>query len=208
MLIAFPVVVLTIVFCNYFLDIPIASLVQTVFQRSKKVAFYLSDIPDLLQVFVVIVTIFALYRYLSRARKGINDRQTALCKLIALVTPASYICKSVFKFIFGRIETRQWLLRPDLYGFNWFHGQGIYDGFPSGHMVVVAALAASLWRFYPRYRTLCLTVITLLGLALVATNYHFLGDVIAGGYLGLIIEGMIFKAIAPCFREQGILSVE
>ena len=48
-------------------------------------------------------------------------------------------------------------------------------------------MAVACWLFFPRYRAACLAAIGGLGIALVATDYHFLSDVIAGGYLGLVI---------------------
>ena len=203
MLIAFPIVTLAVVFCNYYLDTRIASSVQLFFRSNKKAAFYLANIPDVLLIFVVIVTLFALYLYFSRSRKGLNDQRTLLYKLVAVVAPASYVLKSVAKFIFGRIQTREWLLRPDLYGFNWFHGGGNFEGFPSGHMVVFTALAAALWRFYPECRTISRIAIVVLGFSLIATNYHFLGDVIAGAYLGLVIEMVSCKVIATAGLSAG-----
>jgi membrane-associated phospholipid phosphatase len=59
-------------------------------------------------------------------------------------------------------------------------------------MLVIGALLAAAWRFYPGTRALCLATATLLGIALVATNYHFVSDVIAGAYLGLLVEAVAF----------------
>jgi membrane-associated phospholipid phosphatase len=54
-------------------------------------------------------------------------------------------------------------------------------------MVVFTALAAASWLLFPKYRAASLAAITALGGALVATDYHYLSDVIAGGYLGLAV---------------------
>ncbi len=196
LLLAAPLVALTVVFCNAYLDTQIAILVKRLSRQHRGVFAFLADIPDTLLAFVLVVTVFALFGYFSRARKGINDQKTLLFKLLAWLASASYIVKVVCKYIFGRIETRKWLLRPDLYGFRWFHGRGYFDGFPSGHMLVFTALAAVLWRFYPRYKAIILSFIVLLAFALIAGNYHFLSDVIAGTYLGVLTEMVIFRIIA------------
>ena len=52
--------------------------------------------------------------------------------------------------------------------------------------MVFTAFLAAVWLFYPRYRSLSVGFLLILALALVATDYHFLSDVIAGAYLGLV----------------------
>ncbi|HEX9137433.1 MAG TPA: phosphatase PAP2 family protein, partial [Nitrospirota bacterium] len=74
------------------------------------------------------------------------------------------------------------------WGFHWFIGGGDLNAFPSGHMSVLTPLIISLWRFYPRYRTFFLALGLALGGALIMTNSHFLSDVIAGAYLGLLVD--------------------
>ena len=93
-----------------------------------------------------------------------------------------------------------WLQKPQLYGFHWFHGGGFYDGFPSWHMAVFAALIAALWRFYPRCRSICLFFLLALASALIVTNYHFLGDVLAGAYLGVLVEEVSYRLL---LRQHG-----
>ena len=86
-------------------------------------------------------------------------------------------------------------LNPDLYGLHWFHGGGDYSGFPSGHMAVFTCLALGLRRFYPRYRYAYLAFLFSLAAALIATEYHFLGDVIGGAYLGWIVDEFTHRGI-------------
>jgi membrane-associated phospholipid phosphatase len=71
-----------------------------------------------------------------------------------------------------------------------------FDAFPSGHMLVVAALMSVLVRFYPKARPYCMVVGGLLALALILTAYHFLSDIIAGAYLGIAIEAALFAALS------------
>jgi membrane-associated phospholipid phosphatase len=117
-------------------------------------------------------------------------------KMLAITAPVSFAAKSLLKYIFGRITTREWLLAPQDLGFHWFNGGDRYTGFPSGHMVVITALVAIVWRFQPRFRSTYLVLLILLALSLVATNYHFLSDVIVGAYVGLLVEVCIFRIVA------------
>ena len=59
-------------------------------------------------------------------------------------------------------------------------------------VVVSVALLAALCRYYPKFRPWCLLLGVLLGVALIATEYHFLSDVIAGAYLGVVVEAAVF----------------
>jgi len=116
------------------------------------------------------------------------DAKTNLLGFIALILPTAFVFKSVLKFLFGRVETRFWLKNQQLYEFHWLHGTANFNGFPSGHMIVFATLFAAVARYCAGQRLLCYSLLALLALLLVTTNYHFVGDVISGLYLGLLLE--------------------
>jgi membrane-associated phospholipid phosphatase len=181
-----------IILCIHFLDIPVSLFVKEHLYANTHWSKLTRELPDLLLILVLLVTCTALSLYLVRTKKGIYDAATSFEKLVAWAAPASYLAKSLLKFAFGRVNTRRWLQEPDLYGFHWFQRRPGCDGFPSGHMIVVATLLAALWRFYPKTRPFCGVVAALLGVALVATNYHFVSDVIAGAYLGVLVETLVF----------------
>ena len=58
--------------------------------------------------------------------------------------------------------------------------------FPSGHAAVVFSVAAILWFSYPRWRWCYALACAAMSVALVALNYHFVGDVVGGAALGSI----------------------
>jgi membrane-associated phospholipid phosphatase len=161
---------------------------------------YTNDIPDFLFLTVCITTAFAYIIYRTRIRKGIYNKDTIFFQIIMYAVPATYAFKSFLKYVFGRTTTREWLLKPELYGFHWFQGGGLNAGFPSGHMAVFSAMTASLWRFYPRYRVFYAIFLLILAVALIATNYHFLSDVIAGAYLGVFVEACTYKVVTKASR--------
>ncbi len=126
--------------------------------------------------------------YLRRVRRGSRDEKTRFFLLSGTAMPVAFVTKQMLKHIFGRMNTRAWLENPVDLSFHWFHGRGgPYGSFPSGHMAVFATLAAACWLFFPKYRVASLAVMIALGFALVATDYHYLSDVIAGGYFGLVV---------------------
>ena len=207
----FLVAIVTLI-CSRWCDRGLAIYVKRHLYGSMMWKSYTSEIPDFLLLITSTVTLIAFMCYRYRKKKKIEDAGTSLSRLVAYAVPASYAVKSCLKFTFGRANPREWLVKPEIYGFHWFHG-GDFSAFPSGHMAVFATIAAAFWRFFPQYRTVCSLFIALLAAALVATNYHFLSDVIAGTYLGIIVEVGTYNALTwisrrnrhayPAFRGSG-----
>jgi len=192
---SFVLVIVTVVICNAFIDKSLSLHIDKLFYSNPHWVKYTSALPDTLFIVVCIIEMIAWSAYLYSRNKRKPYVVTACMLDIAYGVPVAYVLKDVLKFIFGRINTRNWLVRPDLYGFHWFHGGGNYNGFPSGHLAVFAALTAALWRFYPRYRYVYLLIITFLAAALIMTNYHFVSDIIAGIYLGVLVETNTFRIL-------------
>ena len=192
-----------VILCVRFLDVPVALYIKAHLYGNRSWSNLTSALPDLLLLVVSVTTLVACILYLSRSRKGIYDAATSFDKLLAWTAPASYLAKSVLKFAFGRVNTRYWLQQPDLYGFHWFRHLPGCEGFPSGHMLVIVALLAACRRFFPGGNPLYLSVATLLGIALIATNYHFLSDVLAGGYAGVLVEASVFRLLLREPRPAG-----
>lgn len=180
-------------YCIAYLDIDVARFVWRTLYASKKWQHLTLSLPDFLLILVICVSVTShlLARYRS-ARFG-ADQLVVMFRMLAIVGPASYIAKSVLKFVFGRVNTRVWLGSPQEYGFHWFSGTGSHAGFPSGHMLVFTAFLAVLWRFFPRCRITCSGLLSGLALALIATDYHFVSDVIAGTYAGLVMEACVCR---------------
>ena len=192
-----------IVACNYLIDAQAALIIQRVLYGNRYWVEATGNIPDLLLPAVSCIALSGWMIYLVRKRSGLHDALTDLALVVSWSLPTSYICKTLLKFVFGRVNTRQWLLDSSLYGFHWFHGTGVFNGFPSGHMVVFTTFASALWRIYPRYRGFYAGVLLLLGVALIATNYHFVSDVIAGAVVGIMVEA----AVVNLLRRRQLLHI-
>src|ERR1035437_3183945 len=63
-----------IIFCNYFVDIPLALSVKGLFTNSTTWSKYASDIPDALFYVVCATTLVSFVCYLVRTKKQIFDR--------------------------------------------------------------------------------------------------------------------------------------
>jgi membrane-associated phospholipid phosphatase len=184
----FLLVALLIAFSNCFLDEHIARFVKETVISGERLGMLSANIPDLLLPLVCIIGATAWTAYFTRVHKGIYNVHTRFFLLVANTVPLAFILKSILKQFIGRINTRFWLLHPEFEQFQWFHGQENYSGFPSGHMAVFTALIIALWVHYPRFRSVYVVFLLLLALSLIATDYHFLSDVIAGAYLALIVH--------------------
>jgi membrane-associated phospholipid phosphatase len=111
--------------------------------------------------------------------------------LASLSLIVAELTKTQLKLFFGRtwpdtfVNDNPSFLRDGVYGFNLFHGGRGYASFPSGHTAVTCAVITVLWIYYPRWRPLYALAVFAVGVGLIGANYHFLGDVIAGGFVGI-----------------------
>jgi membrane-associated phospholipid phosphatase len=115
--------------------------------------------------------------------------QTVLLAISANVIVTTAI-KQLLKWSFGRYWPKTWkennpsFLHGGHYGFHFFQAGPAYESFPSGHAAVICCVVSILWISYPRWRWLYALVTGCICVALVAMNYHFVGDVVAGAVLG------------------------
>jgi membrane-associated phospholipid phosphatase len=119
---------------------------------------------------------------------------------VLLVACISLIVVDDFRISLGDVFGRYWpetwthnnpsLIGTGTYGFHPFQRDDDVGSFPSGHAARILAFA-SVWLIaMPRSRTVQVVVIILSAsmlVSLVAMNYHFVSDVIAGGVLGGIV---------------------
>jgi membrane-associated phospholipid phosphatase len=168
------------------LDRPIALLAHQHLVHRETFAS-LTHLPDPLIPLAVIVFVgMGLYAFTGRP---LARWQTAAlnCSISVIIAETT---KSELKYVFGRTWPDTWLgnnpsfLRDGAYGFNFFHGGAGYASFPSGHTAVTCAIISVLWIYYPRLRPLWALGVLAVAVGLLGANYHFLGDIVAGGFVG------------------------
>jgi membrane-associated phospholipid phosphatase len=180
----FLAVVLVSVVSIRYLDNEIAIRVMHVIKTIHPLKDFTENIPDILLHFVVVATVLMWALYFYRRHRKKFDTETQFLQLAATVLPAAYIVKTLLKFVFGRTSARDWLNQNQEPSFHWFKIWS--SSFPSGHMLVFAAFGSAILFYYPQYRRRVIIFLILLGIGLVGTDYHFLSDVIAGAYLGIM----------------------
>jgi membrane-associated phospholipid phosphatase len=89
----------------------------------------------------------------------------------------------VFKPAFGRSNITNFLTHQDQGAFHFFAGSN-ESSFPSGHAVIAAAFLTVLTRLHSRLRAPAAFLMLACASLLVAGDWHFLSDVIAGAFVG------------------------
>lgn len=167
-----------------YVDIPVAQF----FSGSKH---YLNpiikpaseDFASTIILFLEATTILGL----SIVRLFSNKKLPPLAEAVGLACLASIsvyaIDSNVLKPLFG-VPTPDKVLDGARHTFNFFAGSE-HSSFPSGHMTLAAPFAGVFMRLY-RQSILPLSALLLFGAALlVAGEWHFVSDVIAGTFIGL-----------------------
>ena len=77
--------------------------------------------------------------------------------------------------------------------------------FPSSHAAIAWALAGSIWFHHKKNALLALLAAALISVGRVLAGVHYLSDVLAGGFIGLIVAWLVLKIslkIPPISRQQ------
>ncbi len=186
-LLAFLLTAVVVVVCYRWVDRPLALLVHA--QNTHHDTFErLTHIPDLLIPLASVAFVVCGLWILAGWPVPNVLVAGALCSISLIVAET---IKSELKFVFGRLWPDTWVknnpsfIHDGAYGFNFFHGGPGYASFPSGHTAATCALISVLWTLYPKLRPLCVLIVLAVAVGLIGANYHFLSDVIAGGFVGV-----------------------
>ncbi|SFI97478.1 phosphatase PAP2 family protein [Planctomicrobium piriforme] len=188
-LIALFVCTIAVVICYFWVDRPVAFFVER--QQINKITIFkwLTFPPPWVQSWSPLVLTLLLGLGALRPLKR--------CQWTLVVACLSLLVADQFRTSIGDLCGRYWpetwfdhnpsLIGTGTYGFHPFvHGDDI-GSFPSGHACRIVGFAAVWWHVYPRCRWLLLIICPPMLISLVAMNYHFVGDDIAGSVLGGIV---------------------
>jgi membrane-associated phospholipid phosphatase len=172
--------------CYLWLDRPISHFAHDELQRFRMFE-KLTFIPEVL-------TPLAIVAFVLLGLRGVSGRKLSRFQTVMLLGGVSLAVavaiKDQLKFAFGRTWPETWIYNPSfitegVYGFHPFHGGLSYASFPSGHETMICTVMTVLWICYPRFRLVYAFCMAAVAVGLVGANFHFLSDVIAGGFLGL-----------------------
>jgi membrane-associated phospholipid phosphatase len=175
--------------CYFLIDRPTAWWVHDRGINHIELLQWLTDPPPIVQAWAPLVLAGLAVR---RAWGPFRRWELALfAALIALVLADQF--RESLSFVFGRYWPDTWidhnpsLIRNNAYGFHPFHSGAWYGSFPSGHTARTAAFVAVFWVAFPRSWWACVLAVLAEAVGLVGMNYHFVGDVVAGGFVGGLV---------------------
>ena len=125
---------------------------------------------------------------------------------MSLTVLFTFVLKNELKWIFSRYWPLTWKnnnlswIGNHAYGFQWFQGPWFSGtdatgSFPSGHTAIAFATFLPIGLVYKRALPYCIILATLEGLLMVAFNYHFLSDVLAGALVGITCSFILYHEI-------------
>jgi membrane-associated phospholipid phosphatase len=186
-----------LVFLSYeSLDRPIALLAHDYVRKFEIFGQIIFMVPELVVPLAGLALLVVAACAIANRRLSYLQSVTVLCALSFFVAER---IQAYLKIAFGRTWPETWkfdnpsFIRDGVYGFNPFHGGIWFASFPSGHMTAACAIASVLWICYPKWRPLYFAVVMAVSVGLVGANYHFLSDVLAGGYLGASVGWIATK---------------
>ena len=118
--------------------------------------------------------------------------------LFAAVATAG-LSADLVKLMVGRMRPRL-LFDQGLYGIHPFSGIWAWNSFPSGHSAAIWGAMTALLVLVPRYDLMWLALAVLVTASRVALTAHFLGDVLAGGWVGVVAALLVARLL----RRKGI----
>jgi membrane-associated phospholipid phosphatase len=200
-LIAFAATALAVVVCVGYVDRPVALFFDAHLRRTAAWVWLSRALAPLdLAVIMGLLFLFGCGAWVVSGRLLRPwTRTPLLCSWAGMWATAADI---IFKRIFGRAWPDPGYVQNRVYEFRLLHGAPYWDSFPSGTAAISAAIASVLWILAPRWRAISALIGVLLCVAVVVTNYHWIGDVIAGAFLGTSIGWMTVHLHRPIAMSQ------
>ncbi len=138
----------------------------------------------------------------SRHRGAILQKAAAISLFFFVSIAVSGLLVDILKVTFSRYRPAA-LFKEGKYGFDFFrfaHFRWLYLSFPSGHSDTIFALATALSLVIRRFSAVYFLLALGVAISRVIVGAHFVSDVWAGGYLG-IVTTLYVKGI---FQAKGL----
>jgi len=188
-LIAVAACVVAVVICFYLVDRPVALLVQNHGVNKIAVLKWLTYPPPWVQAWSPLALVLLAVRR--------SWGPWTPCELALFLGCVSLLVADQTRQSLGDVCGRYWpetwhddnpsFIGTDTYGFHPFQWGDDTGSFPSGHAARIAGFLGVFWLLLPHGRWLYALLALPMLAALVAMDYHFVGDVVAGSVLGGIV---------------------
>ena len=188
-LLAIATCAILVVICYFFIDRPVAFFVYDHKIARVEEFRWLTEPPPLVQGWSpLLLTLLTLRRAFGPWK---------LWQQTLFLACASLIIADQFRESIGDICGRYWpetwhnnnpsLIGTGAYGFHPFEVGDDTGSFPSGHSARILGFFSVFWIAMPHGRWLYATIALPMLLSLIAMDYHFVSDVIAGSVLGALV---------------------
>lgn len=174
-----------------FVDQPVAYFIRNQGLGRHRWLKWLTRPPE---VFVVLSPVVLLAGLLRRWR-GSWDRLERVAVASGISTLLAALAVGILKITFGRPG-------PDLVlagcadGFNLFSLEPAYWALPSGHTACTLSVMTVAWVAFPRWWVCWWLIGGVVAVTLIGLNHHFVGDILAGGFVGWAIAGTVARFLA------------
>jgi len=186
------------------IDRPVSYFVYDELRAYRTIFDLAARLPKVIGPLVIACTLILGVR--AMMKRPLTETQITVV-LSAMSLAISDIIENWLKFAFGRTWPETWvennpsLIRDGVHNFNPFHGGPGFAAFPSGHMVAICAIMSVFWLRHPRFRLIYAICIATIFIGELGANYHFVSDLIAGGFLGFSV-GLIIIALCNAGTRQ------
>lgn len=192
-LISFIYVTLFCIISYFFIDRPVAIFMSNL-QHGMLSPTANFDLTEALTNIIYFLTTLVMSLYVVLRFLNIRNAQLKISSTLCLGIVVSFFIKNELQLLFGRVAPRygsfqqlNFIRKESLYGFHFMQ----MGSFPSGHMVIFTTTLLLLTFYYPKLRWFCYFLLLVLAFLLVYDNYHFVSDVVAGTYVGVLIAGAL-----------------
>jgi len=180
-----------------FVDRPVALFVHDNLRQPALFATPLSWPEPVVPAALIIILSGATWVFSGRPLVDLG--RIVLKASAAVIFAAS--AKTTLKIVFGRTwpETftgNRSFIQDGEFAFHPFSIGRQFESFPSGHMAITLAFITILWFDLPRFRLIYAAGVAWMAGGLIGMNYHFVSDVIAGGFVGFLSAFLVDRATA------------
>jgi membrane-associated phospholipid phosphatase len=163
----------------FFVDQPVISFVRSCDLDHYRFLEWLTRPPE---VFVILSPFVLLAGLLRRWFTSWN-RAEKVAVAAAVSTLCTALAALILKITFGRSGD----------AFHPFHFDAAHWAFPSGHTACTLSVTVVVQAAVPRWRLCWWSVAAIVAAALIALSYHFVGDIVAGAFVGWAIAGTVAR---------------
>jgi hypothetical protein len=165
----------------FFVDLPLAQLLKEV----SVTGIPLGDLPLFAAsdwfIFSSLILTFLLNWFVHHNR--VLQRQIIF---VFLAVALSGTVSHILRYVFGRYPPNM-LYEKGVHGFAFLELSSGEASFPASPVMLITALLVSIHMLYPRFGRAYMIAVLVVAVDCVVMRLHFLGDVVIGVYLALVI---------------------